>query len=257
MKFLTRCKFKIFNSLLLSLTLVFVLFSSSRLEAAKFTFPQVIPDAHPLQILGPAGDRLTFIKTGETTCGSYVMAEILVPPKEGPLPHIHHYTDEWFYFPQGGITLEMGSNAFPDLNIVPGAKAPKERLHLVKTSSGSLYYGPRYYVHGFVNKTNKPIKFISIWTPDDAKVGMTSFFKAVGQPMPDFANPPQINPKNKALFVSEAPKYGINASADFWQYVSAVDYKKVAPMDNHAQELIALLAPDVKGSHNKNRSTCK
>ncbi len=257
MTFVARYKFKIINSLLLALTLIFVLFSSSRLEAAQFNFPQVVADSNPLQILGPAGDRLTFIKTGATTCGSYVMAEILVPPGEGPLPHIHHYTDEWFYFPQGGMTLEMGNNAFPHINIVPGVNAPKERLHLVKTKAGSLYYGARYYVHGFVNKTNKPIKFISIWTPDDSKVGMTSFFKAVGQPILDPANPPQIDPQNKALFVSEAPKYGINISSDFWQYVSAVDYKKLPPMDNHAKELLAILAPDLKGSHIKARTSCK
>lgn len=71
---------------------------------------------------------------------------------------------------------------------------------------------------------------------------MTSFFKTVGQSILDFANLPQINPKNKALFVSKASKYGINAGADCWQYAIAVDYAKIAAMDNHAQELIALLA---------------
>lgn len=32
---------------------------------------------------------------------------------------------------------------------------------------------------------------------------------------------------------------------------AAVDYKKIAPMDDHIKELLAILAPDIKGSHNK------
>ena len=96
---------------------------------------------------------------------------------------------------------------------------------MVKTTSSSLFYGPRYYVHGFINNSKKPQKLIFIWTPDDAKTGITNYFKEVGQPLPDPANPPAIDPKNKALFISQAPKYGINQSSDFSQYVSSTDYK--------------------------------
>ncbi|WP_009634001.1 cupin domain-containing protein [Synechocystis sp. PCC 7509] len=242
-------KSRFFIVLVLAFTLILVMANGS-FATPKFKFPKVIADKNPLHILGPAGERFTFVKTGATTCGKYVMAEATVPPGGGPLPHIHHYTDEWFYFPKGGLTLEMGSNTFPDLNVVPGLNAPKELLHMVKTTRRSLFYGPRYYVHGFVNNTKKPQKLVFIWTPDDAKVGITNYFKEVGQPLPDPANPPAIDPKNKALFVSQGTKYGINQSSDFYQYVNSTDYK-FPTGDNHAKELLALLSPDVKGRQTK------
>lgn len=214
--------------------------------ASGFVFPKVIPDANPLKILGPAGELFTFVKTGATTCGSYVMAEAVIPPGAGPLPHIHHYTNEWFYFPDGGIVMEHGSNQFPDINVVPGEKAPKETLHLVKTKPGDLYYGARYYVHGFFNESDTPKRLTFIWTPDDEKVGITAYFKAVGQRFTDPEHLPMSSPLSKLLFVSAAPQYGINQSHDFWQYVGGLDFN-FPKMDPRIEELKMLLAPDVQG----------
>jgi mannose-6-phosphate isomerase-like protein (cupin superfamily) len=217
-----------------------------QMVSSNFTFPTIIPDENPLKILGPAGELFTFVKTGATTCGSYVMAEAVIPPGAGPLPHIHHYTNEWFYFPDGGIVMEHGSHQFPDIKVVPGEQAPKETLHLVKTKPGDLYYGARYYVHGFFNESDKPKRLIFIWTPDDDKVGITAYFKAVGQHFTDPKQLPLSSPLSKLLFVSEAPKYGINQSSDFWQYVGGLDFD-FPKMDSHTEELKKLLAPDVRG----------
>jgi hypothetical protein len=219
-----------------------------------FPFPKIIPDPKPLQILGPAGELFTFVKTGATTCGQYVMAESVVPPGEGPMPHIHHYTNEWFYFPDGGITIMHSDKTFPDLNVVPGENAPKVRFHLEETAPGSLYYGERYYVHGFTNTSDAPKRLVFIWTPDDPEVGITSYFKAVGQPVLDPAHPPSVNPKNRELFVTQAPKFGINQSTGFWKYINAVDYK-FPKMDQHLSEFQALLAPDVENG--PSRVACK
>jgi quinol monooxygenase YgiN/mannose-6-phosphate isomerase-like protein (cupin superfamily) len=238
---------KVAETLVLALVLILVLIMDVRAEPAGFDFPKVIPDPNPLQILGPAGERFTFTKTCATTGGRYVMADALIPPGAGPLPHIHHYTDEWFYFPDGGLTLEMGSNIYPNINKVPGVNLPKEQLHLAKADPGSLFYGPKYHVHGFINPGQKPRRLIFVWTPDD---GITEYFKEVGQPMPDPSNPPAINPKSKALFISQAPKYGINQSAYFNQYIDAIDHN-FPKMDNHVDELLALLAPDVEGAQPK------
>jgi hypothetical protein len=219
-----------------------------------FAFPKVIPDSDPLRILGPAGEYFTFVKTGKSTCGKYVMAEATVPSGEGPMPHIHHYTNEWFYFPDGGITIMHSDKTFPDLNVVPGQDLPKVRFHLEQTTPGSLYYGERYYVHGFVNTSDSTKRLVFIWTPDDPKVGITSYFKAVGQPLPDPDNPPPINPKNRDLFASEAPKFGINQSTSFWQYIDSVDYQ-FPKMDRHIEEMLTLLAPDTEGGSGS--SVCK
>lgn len=221
-----------------------------------FSFPKVVPDPNPLQILGPAGEIFTFVKTGATTCGSYVMAEAVIPPGAGPLPHIHHFTDEWFYFPDGGIVLEHSSQQFPDLKKIPGENAPKETLHFIKTKPGDLYHGPRYYIHGFFNESDSPKRLIFIWTPDDAKVGITAYFKAVGQQIKDIKRIPEISPLSKLLFVSEAPQFGINQSHDFWQYVSDIDFD-FPQMDVHQEQLQKLLAPDLVGAPKRRCSVVK
>jgi mannose-6-phosphate isomerase-like protein (cupin superfamily) len=209
--------------------------------AGSYRLPMVKPDPNPLQILTPANEVFTFIKVGATTCHRYTMVEALIPPGAGPLPHIHHFTDEWFYFPKGGITLQMSMQASPDIKIIPGINAPKQILHQVKTSDSSLFYGARYYMHGYINTTNKPLKVITIWTPDDAKVGISNYFHEVGQRIIN-GKIPAVNPTNKALFVSQAPKYGINQSSSFNQYVAGVDNNFPTHSDNRAAELDALLS---------------
>ena len=246
----TISRSKIYQVLLFTLslvmTVVLVVTKVKSTESAAFTFPYVPPDFNTFSILTPAAEKFRFIKTGATTCGQYSMVEAVIPPGAGPLPHIHHRQDEWFYFPDGGLTLQMGDNLYPDIHKVPGANLPKERLHLVKTTPGSLFYSTRYHVHGFTNSGKEPKRIVFIWAPDDPVTGITNYFKAVGQPLPDPSNPPPVDPKNKALFVSQAPKYGINQSASFNQYVAKVD-DNLHEMDNHANELLALLAPDLKG----------
>ncbi len=225
-------------------SLLFALVMNSRAQAVGFNLPQVSPDQNPLQLLGPAGEEFTFQKTGETTGGRYTLADILLPAGAGPLPHIHHNQDEWFYVESGTVQLEMGENAYSNLNIIPGINAPKEHLHTINATPGTLIYGPRYHVHGYTNVGTTPAKLLNIWTPS----GMENYFKEVAQPLPDPSNPPAINPENKALFVSEAPKYGINQSSSFGQYVDTVDNNLPLDMamDNHADQLVALLSPDVQ-----------
>lgn len=144
----------------------------------------------------------------------------------------------------------MSMEASPDINVVPGINAPKQMLHLVKTTPGSLFYGARFYMHGYVNNTNSPKKVITVWTPDDKKVGISNYFREVGQHILSGKIPP-INPKNKELFVSEAPKYGINQSKSFDQYVSGTDYNFPHHSDNHQQELLSLLNNDGKCNPSK------
>lgn len=212
-----------------------------------FNFPKVIADPNPPIILGAGGETFTFIKTGKTTCGKYTIAEAVVPPGEGPPPHIHHYTNEWFYFPDGGITIMHGSTTYPGMQDIPGVTMPKAVFHLEKTKPGSIYYGSRYNVHGFINHSKTPKRLTFVWTPDDDKVGIYAYLKAVGQPVLDISNPPSVNPKNRELFVTQAPQYGINQSRHFWEYIDSVDYNFPKMSDLHLDELQALLAPDVEG----------
>lgn len=208
---------------------------------SSFTFPKVTPDPKPLQILGPAGERFRFIKTGETTCGKYVIAEAVIPPGTGPMPHVHTLTNEWFYTPDGGITLEIGEHPYKSITEIPGDTAPKDFLHLAQTAPGDIHYGPQYIIHGFMNQTDQPKRLTFVWAPD---AGVTEYFRSVGQPLPDYNNPPAINPKNKELFITQAPKYGINQSANFFQYIENVVPVNYAfsDTDPHLKELNELLS---------------
>lgn len=220
--------------------------SSKATTTAKFTFPSVIPDANPLYVIGGGGELFTFSKTGKTTCGAYAMAESVVAPGSGPPPHIHHHANEWFYFPEGGIMLMHGSNLFPTMKDVPGVTTPKERIHLQVTPPGSIYYSSKQHLHGYVNSSNKPRKMISVWSTDEANIGISSYFSASSPQVIDPLKPPIITSQDRDSYVTQGPKYEINQSAHFWEYVDSVDYN-FPKMDAHLDELQALLAPDLPG----------
>lgn len=212
----------------------------------KFTFPNVIPDPNPLYVIGGGGELMTFKKTGKTTCGNYAMAEAMVAPGGGPPPHIHHHANEWFYFPDGGIMLMHGSNRFPTMKDIPGVTVPKERIHLKVAEQGSIYYSTKQHLHGFVNNSNQPKKIISVWNTDPENVGITSYFSAISPKIVDPLKTPILTPENRELYMTQAPKYELNQSAHFWDYVDSVDYN-FPKMDSHLDELENLLAPDIKG----------
>lgn len=209
--------------------------------AAPFVMPNVKEDPNPVIIQGPAGEIFRFVRTGASTCGRYLMAKSMVPPGAGPLPHIHHWTDEFFVMPDGGFTLFMGVQQFPSLSLEPGRNAPKDHVSLIATKPGDVFYGPRYYIHGLVNNDQKPHEVIYIWMPDKPENSILNYFKAVGQILESPDNPPPIDPIAKIRFVTEATRYGINQSSDFFQYVATTDTDG-RPMDhNRNQELLDML----------------
>jgi mannose-6-phosphate isomerase-like protein (cupin superfamily) len=212
-------------------------------QSQKYKFPDYQPDPKPMVIEGPAGEIFTFTKVAATTCGRYTMADSVIPPNAGPPPHIHHWTDEWFYFPDGGITIFMSEKTYPDLKQVPGYQLPKGKVHKYRTRPGDLIYGPRFYIHGFTNEAKDNRRLIFVWAPDK----ISAYFKEVGQAVPDPKHPPAILDKNKQMFVSHGSKYGINQSSSWGEYVEGQGDYSMKPGDNHAKELDALLANDIKG----------
>lgn len=214
--------------------------SFSTANATNLPFPDIEPDPNPLQIQGPAGELFTFIKTSATTNGRYTLAEALVPPGAGPLPHIHRKENEWFYFPDGNVQLQMGDSFYPEGSI-PGTNAPRDTLHTITTTPGSLFYGPKNMIHGFTNQGETTSRIVLLWTPG----GIEEYFKTVGQIVTEPSNPPDVNPDNKTLFVSEAPRFNINQSAYFDQYIGSVD-NNFPVTDNRYNELLALVAPELR-----------
>jgi mannose-6-phosphate isomerase-like protein (cupin superfamily) len=214
--------------------------SNGENDTLAFPFPNVKPDPFPVLVQGPAGELFNFTKIGYSTLDSFSIAYATVPPGGGPAPHIHHWTDEWFYFPEGGIVLFRSSLQYPDPSQIPnGIQLPKANMHRYHSKSGDLIYGPRFYVHGFRNEDNVTHPMIFIWSPDK----ISEYFFVVGQILTDPCKRPPVTDIMKSLFVSEAPKYGINQSSDWDEYVASWsdDWQPPLGMGANGQELLDLL----------------
>ena len=207
----------------------------------KFDFPHISSDTPPLTVFDPSGSELNFIRTGKNTCDQYLFAKLIVPPHQGPPPHIHHWTDEWFWAPDGGISLFMGHKEYPDLKKYPGHGAEKDDLQVLEMRPKELFYGKRFIIHGFINHTNQPKELYIVWTPDDKKSSILNYFiNAGGVKNKDHTAPDGLA---KIKFVSTATQYGINQSKDFWEYVNNIEYgHQPSHMENQKSRLISLLS---------------
>jgi mannose-6-phosphate isomerase-like protein (cupin superfamily) len=228
-----------------------IVYSSSTANGAKdstsFTFPDVKPDPYPVFVQVPEGAINKFLKTGYSTNGKYALVSATIPPGAGPAPHIHHWTDEWFYFPEGGLVIYSSNQTYPDPSQIPnGNQLPRTNMHRYHTKPGDLIYGPAFYVHGFRNEGNVSRTVILIWTPDK----LSQFFFEVGQVVTDPCKMPPIDSVNKELFIYQAPKYGMNMSSYLDEYVASWndDWQPALGMDAHGQELINLLSGESEES---------
>lgn len=204
-------------------------------------FPDYTPSPEPELIVGPPGEQFTFTRTGRNTGNAFTMAEALVPPGSGPLPHFHEDYDEWFYFPDGGITLFLDpDHTYSDLSKVPNKNAPGADIQLIETKAKSLYYVPRGHVHGFYNSSDHPVKMTFVWAPER----ITQYFRDTGEPVSQFPSDFKVDASRLEPFVKDAPKYGINQSQYFMQYLNSIGPATTQTLasSDHLDELKELLA---------------
>ena len=57
------------------------------------------------------GDRYTIKCDGNDTSGAFVLVEAVVPPGNGPPPHIHSREDEAFYILEGELQFHAEISA--------------------------------------------------------------------------------------------------------------------------------------------------
>lgn len=198
-------------------------------ETLHYKLPAFQQLSDPPKVLGPAGEHFTFLRTGNDTNGTFTVSKAIIPPGAGPIPHIHTLTDEWFYFPKGGITLFCDpDHPYSSLKEIPNTKSyPGAKAQTVTTKDNSLYYGPHYYLHGFYNNTNENLEVVFIW---GAKPGeqhnpaadISGYFLSVGDRVGDFTPGMQPTDQEKIAFVVDAPKWGINQSSSFMQYLTSI-----------------------------------
>lgn len=214
--------------------------SPSLAETLGQPFPDYTPSPEPELIIGPPGEQFTFTRTGRNTGDRFTMAEALVPPGSGPLPHFHEDYDEWFYFPNGGITLFVDpDHTYGDLSKVPNRTAPGADIQLIETKPQSLYYVARGHVHGFYNASDKPVRMTFVWAPER----ITDYFRNTGEPVKQFPADFKADPSRLEPFVKDAPNYGISQSQYFMQYLHSIKPATPATLaaDDHVAELVDLM----------------
>jgi mannose-6-phosphate isomerase-like protein (cupin superfamily) len=84
--------------------------------------------------IGVVGDVFRFLVMGEDTDGRYAQWEAIVPPGDGPPPHIHSREEEGFYILEGEITIQVGDSRFVAVART-FANMPVGSLHSFKNES--------------------------------------------------------------------------------------------------------------------------
>lgn len=188
---------------------------------------------NPERILGPAGEIFEFSTCyleGNRDGLGFTIANAQIPSGAGPLPHIHHYTNEWFWTPRGNLELFQSANEYPDVNKpATNDQSGRTTLYTLDTKPNQVVYSPKYHVHGFVNTSSETRPLTFVWIRDQTSPqypfndgGIREYFQEVGIPIKDLKKLPPITDEAKEKFVTLAPKYGINQSNYFLKYVSSV-----------------------------------
>lgn len=133
------------------------------------------------------GDRYTLKVGGDETGGAFALLEAMVPPGNGPPPHIHHREDEAFYVLEGELTFEADGQHF---TAGPGS--------WIKLARGSL--------HRFTNRSPDPARMLILLAP----AGMENFFLEIGREAgtdDELLVPP--NSEDIRKLVEAAQRYGL------------------------------------------------
>jgi quercetin dioxygenase-like cupin family protein len=133
------------------------------------------------------GDRYTIKCDGNDTSGAFALIEAVVPPGNGPPPHVHGREDEAFYILDGELVFYLEDHSFT-------------------ATTGAWVTLARHSLHYFKNTGAKPARILIMVTP----AGLENFFREVGREVIEGeAEPVGPTPEDIQRLVKAAPKYGI------------------------------------------------
>jgi quercetin dioxygenase-like cupin family protein len=133
------------------------------------------------------GDRYTIKAGGVDTGGAFALIEALVPPGNGPPPHIHGREDEAFYVLEGEVQFHADGRAFT-------------------ATSGAWVTLARGSLHQFKNIGSTPARMLILVTPS----GLENYFLEVGRDASGNGSEPVVpTPEDFEKLLQSAPKYGL------------------------------------------------
>jgi quercetin dioxygenase-like cupin family protein len=133
------------------------------------------------------GDRYTIKCDGNDTSGAFALVEAIVPPGNGPPPHIHSREDEAFYILEGELQFHLEDRSFA-------------------ATTGDWVTLARHSLHFFKNTGTKPARMLIMVTP----AGLENFFREVGREAVEGETEPVApTPEDMQRLVKAAPKYGL------------------------------------------------
>ena len=133
------------------------------------------------------GDRYTIKASGNDTGGAFAMIEAIVPPGNGPPPHIHSREDEAFYVLEGELQFHTQDRSF-------------------SATSGAWVTLAKELLHYFKNTGSKPARMLIVVTP----AGLEEFFLEIGRETVEGETEPVApTPEDIQKLVKTAPRYGL------------------------------------------------
>lgn len=196
----------------------------------ELSIPPIPKIEQPALFLGAHGELFNYV-TLEKDKLVFTMSEVNIPPGKGPPAHMHHFVGEYFYAPEGGITMFATDIDHLDVKDPPSReKGNQVTVYLIPLKPKQIFFSPKHRVHGYVNSDKVDRPLTCFWKPypeaPDFKPyndgGTREFFEAVHVRVTDPKDLSSVTDRRRNHYIAESPKYAAPHSSYMFQFINRV-----------------------------------
>lgn len=200
-------------------------------QCKEIVVPKIPKLENPALFLGAHGELFNYV-TLEKDGLVFTMSEVNIPPGKGPPAHMHHFVAEYFYAPEGGITIFASDKDHLDTQNHPSKeRGTQVTVYLIPLKPRQVFCSTRHRVHGYVNDDNVDRPLTCFWKPyPDAPSfepyndgGTREFFEAVHHRVTDPKDMSSVTERRRNHYIAESPKYAAPHSSYLLQFINRVD----------------------------------
>lgn len=215
----------------------------SSYQCKDIILPRIPKLEKPALFLGAHGELFNYA-TLEKDGLVFTMSEVNIPPGKGPPAHMHHFVAEYFYAPEGGITMFASDADYLDIDSPPSfEKGDQVTVYLIPLKPKQIFYSPRHRVHGYVNRDHVDRPLTCFWKPysdaPDFKPyndgGTREFFEAVHVRVEDPNDMSSVTEKRRTHYIRESHQYAVPHSSYFLQFINRVGHDLPASLQEFQQ----------------------